>query len=311
MAKLKMLKTVENVTISEGFKDFLTSCDIKNLSPATIQSYKNHFKKFEYYVDSSNLYDISQSVVDNYILHLKSTTPNITSINTNLRHIRAILNYFSTTYNLPPISIKLLKVQEKVKDCYTEEELSVLLKKPNTKTCNFTEYRNWVMTSFLVATGCRIGSLVNIRLQDVDLDNGLAVLSHTKNKKPQIVALPHSLIPILKDYIKVRGGTGEDYLFCNETGAYFNSTSASHALADYNRARGIKKTSAHLYRHTFAKNFVLSGGSLHALQKQLGHNTLAMSLKYCNLYDQDFHKGMEQFNLFEKIKQTSNKLKMK
>jgi integrase/recombinase XerD len=86
--------------------------------------------------------------------------------------------------------------------------------------------------------------------------------------------------------------------------------SASKAIADYNRSRGISKTSVHLLRHAFAKNWVLMGGDVFRLQKQLGHSTLEMSRRYANIYDRDLHKDTEQFNLLEKLKQGSKTIKL-
>ena len=65
-----------------------------------------------------------------------------------------------------------------------------MLKKPNIKQCDFTEYRNWAMVNFIIATGCRISSVINIKIQELDLDNALVSLSHTKNKSAQILPLP-------------------------------------------------------------------------------------------------------------------------
>ena len=56
----------------------------------------------------------------------------------------------------------------------------------------------------------------------------------------------------------------------------------AHDLSRYNRKRGVEKISAHLFCHTFAKNWILQGGDPLRLQKILGHSTLAMSLVVTN-----------------------------
>ena len=204
-----------------------------------------------------------------------------------------------------------MKSQESIKECYTEEELQVLLKKPNIKKCKFPEYRNWVMTCFLIATGVRIGSLVNIQIKDIDLQAGTVILAHTKNKRAQAVYIPASLCNIIKEHLRLRQGKAEDYLFCNEVGNFLNSRSASHALAKYNKSRGINKTSCHLYRHTMAKNYILNGGNAFMLQKMLGHSTITVSQKYANIYDKDMQQDMIKFNLFDRLQQDGKTIKMK
>lgn len=45
----------------------------------------------------------------------------------------------------------------------------------------------------------------------------------------------------------------------------------------YNKERGIETTGIHRLRHTFAKQWILSGNSVVALQKILGHSSLAIT----------------------------------
>lgn len=96
---LQRFNNPEQVKLSTAFEDFLQSCKLKNLAPATIKSYKNHWKKFEYWADYLYVNDISQQLINDYILYLNDYTDVTESINSNLRHIRAILNYFSDKYN--------------------------------------------------------------------------------------------------------------------------------------------------------------------------------------------------------------------
>ena len=41
--------------------------------------------------------------------------------------------------------IENIKTDETIKEPYTEYEMNLLLKKPDLKKCNFSEYRNWVL----------------------------------------------------------------------------------------------------------------------------------------------------------------------
>ncbi len=48
---------------------------------------------------------------------------------------------------------------------------------------------------------CRVFFLFVYSMQDIDLDNAIVSLSHTKNKFAQILPLPPSLASVLKEYI--------------------------------------------------------------------------------------------------------------
>ena len=48
--------------------------------------------------------------------------------------------------------IENIKTDETVKEPYTEYEMNLLLKKPDLKKCNFSEYRNWVLVNYFYST---------------------------------------------------------------------------------------------------------------------------------------------------------------
>lgn len=92
-----------------------------------------------------------------------------------------------------------IKDKETVKETYTDEELTMLLKKP-AKNCDFTEYRNWVIVNFLMNSGCRAATIRNIQNRDVDMEARQVILRHNKNGKIQVIPLCSVMINILREY---------------------------------------------------------------------------------------------------------------
>jgi integrase/recombinase XerD len=221
-----------------------------------------------------------------------------------------LLNYLHEENYIQPVKIKLLKSDLPVKETYTDQELSVMLKKPNIKKRSFREFRTWCLINFLVGTGVRARSLVNIKIGDLDLENSLVKVTVVKNRKQQILPLPPSLVTVLNQYLKHRGGEQSDYLFCNEKNNKMRESSVYHDVQFFNEARGITQNGLHKFRHSFARSFILSGGDPFRLQRLLGHSTLDMTKRYVQLYDRDMLEGIEKFNLLEKITNNAQKVKM-
>lgn len=72
------------------------------------------------------------------------------------------------------------------------------------------------------------------------------------------------------------------------------------AIASYNRQRGIAKTSIHLFRYTFAQNWIVNGGGREQLQKILGHSSSRMTDHYIQISGIDLKKDFATYNPLEK-----------
>lgn len=81
------------------------------------------------------------------------------SINTALIALNAFLHWCMDNNYCDRFKTKLVKADEIIKDTYTEEQLSKLLKKPDIKKSSFAQYRNWVIINYLISTGNRSNTL--------------------------------------------------------------------------------------------------------------------------------------------------------
>ena len=136
------------------------------------------------------------------------------------------------------------------------------------------------------------------------------VFRHNKNGKIQVSPLCSQMASILADYMTVRKGKPDDYLFCNQYGEMLTENALRLAVAHYNKSRGVQKTSLHLFRHTFAKKYLIDcGGNAFTLQRLLGHSTLTMSKRYCNIYDTDIARDYDAFSPLAKMSQAKEKIR--
>lgn len=64
------------------------------------------------------------------------------------------------------------------------------------------------MVNFFIGTGCRLNTLVHIKIQDVNFVNDTILFTTTKNKKMQAIPLSLSLKKSLKYYLRLWDHTG-------------------------------------------------------------------------------------------------------
>ena len=310
---LKMIKMQRNFSVLEGFENFKTVCLVKGLSSETIRWYNESLKYFSRFFDlQNNISDVTEDIITKYIVFCLNNKNKITTINTRLTALKSFFNWAYEEHLIRKIKIKLLKHTVKVKDTYTIDELEKLLKKPNLKKCDFTEYRDWVISNFFISLAPRVSTLVNIKIKDLDLKYGEVIFTHMKTKRQQVLPLTKYMINILKEYLSFRKGDKEDFLFCSRYGQPLTKNALRISLNKYNKRRNVNRTGRHIYRNTFAKLWILNHGDAFRLQKILGHSTIEMTKRYIEMYSDDLKANMEELNpIYFIIKNEKKEISMK
>lgn len=312
MKKISMQQSTKKITFEKAFDQFIRQCKVKNLSDETIKYYERCRNSFAKFFDTNSPCEIiDRNLFFGYIEFLQEQDITDVTVNTNLRGLRAILNFCMENDYVEHFKMKLMKIDKPIKETYTEEQLAVLLKKPNLKECGFVEYRTWTMINFVMGTGQRLSSMLNIRVGDISLFERQVIIRKAKGRKQLIIPLSSGLCKILQEYLQYRGEETENYIFPNQFGGQLSTKGAEDAMSDYNRARGVASTSIHLYRHTFAKMWILNGGDIFSLQKMLGHSSLEMVKEYVNLFGGELHKQYDQFNPLDSLQTNEKKTAMK
>lgn len=309
MAKIKL---VVSATIEETFKNFLISRKTKGLADKTLQSYEQQFKAAARHMDMTmDIAMLQQADLDNMIISMRDAGLSSNSINSYTRTLKSFFSWCNEQ-GITGLNIPLYKAEETVKETYSDRELELLLKKPDIRKTTFAEYRDWVIINFLLNSGSRAATVRAIQIRDVDLDAGMVFYRHTKNKKAQVIPLCSPMVAVLREYLRHRGGEPADYLFCTETGTQLTENGLRQSIARYNTRRGVQKTSIHLFRHTFARKYLIDcGGDAFTLQKLLGHSTLAMTKHYCAIFDADLTKNYDNFSPLAQMKSSSARISIK
>ena len=308
MAKIKL---VVSATIEETFSDFIISRKTKGLAEKTLQSYQSQFQAVARHMDvKMDIAMLQKADLDAMIISMRDASLSPNSINSYTRTLKSFFSWCNEQ-GITRLNIPLYKAEETVKETYSDAELAALLKKPDIRKATFAEYRDWVIINFLLNCGSRAATVRAIQIRDVDLDGGMVFYRHTKNRKAQVIPLCSAMVAILREYLRHRGGEAADYLFCTETGSQLTENGLRQSIARYNTRRGVQKTSIHLFRHTFARKYLIDcGGDAFTLQKLLGHSTLAMTKHYCAIFDADLTKNYDNFSPLAQLKSNSTRIKI-
>lgn len=140
----------------------------------------------------------------------------------------------------------------------------------------------------LYGGGLRVSEACELRWGDVDFYSHILRVTGKGNKE-RIVAVPRSLIPLLK---KAKQKTKGEFVWGQQA---LNPRVAY----DWVRSRGVKAgllrpVHPHALRHSFATHLLASGANLRTLQELLGHESLQATEKYTHLDVNQLARTMEK-----------------
>ncbi|MHB1697924.1 MAG: tyrosine-type recombinase/integrase [bacterium] len=140
--------------------------------------------------------------------------------------------------------------------------------------------------TFLIYTGCRKGEALNLKWDDVDLENGVIAIKGTKTKYDRHIPISDALKAILAGINK-----NQDSLYVFEiNGAKIGDFRRSFHTACRNA--GLKDLHIHDLRHVFASKMVMGGTSLYITGELLGHRTTQMTKRYSHLVPETLRKAV-------------------
>ncbi|HIM61275.1 MAG TPA: site-specific tyrosine recombinase XerD [Dehalococcoidia bacterium] len=149
--------------------------------------------------------------------------------------------------------------------------------------------RDAVIMELLYATGLRVGELVSLNMQDIDLSEAY-IRCMGKGSKERIVHLYPKALEELRRYLKTSRVAllghrrTEPSLFVNHRGERLTRQWVWTILKTYGQKAGITQNiTPHTLRHSFATHLLQNGASLRHVQELLGHSSISTTQVYTHL----------------------------
>lgn len=186
--------------------------------------------------------------------------------------------------------VKIPRAAGKVIRAFSNAQLEELVNAVNTDMPE--GYRDYAIILTLLDTGIRVSELTGLRLGDVQMEERtLKVMG--KGNKERMVPFGKGVQRVLWGYInRVRPGPAlvrNDFLFLTADGRPLTKNRVEFRMKKYGSRAGITgvRCSPHTLRHTAAISFLRNGGDVFSLQRLLGHRSLEMTRRYCEVADVD------------------------
>ncbi len=291
MIKIKNLKlSKENKEILKDYKIELTAIKLKK-EDTTVESYIEDIYKYLEYIEKNkhiyNALDIDSNSIINYLSYLDKNNYEKSTIVRKIVSIKLFHKYLNEKYNIPDVSTKIDKprVRRKLPNILTIEEVDNLL---NIQLSNAYDFRNKAMLELMYSSGLRVSELVELKIKDIDLDNGY-VKCFGKGSKERIVPIGELAVDYLKKYIyeyrdSMKKGYYTENVFLNNHGKKISRQGFFLIIKEIAKEKKIEKNiTPHMLRHSFATHLLNNGADLRTIQEMLGHSSITTTQIYTNV----------------------------
>jgi integrase/recombinase XerD len=314
-------------TLDEAVEIFIRAKEAEGIRASTIKGYYDTVRYFKGWLGEETQYtdEISATTRREYINYLRTERLpyqgdtqregtkkglSVYTINIRLRNLRTIFRFLFTEGIIssnPTSNIPLVKddAHEEVQGL-TNEEVDAILASYEDKL--FAQWRDKTLVLLLMDTGLRINEALSLAADQIDFKELTILVTSqiAKNRKNREVPISREVAKRLRQLLdETQQYFGDDcQLFMNAYGEDFTADAFRRRLNRLKKKLDIPKLHPHMFRHTFARNYILNGGDIFTLQKILDHADIQTTRKYIQM---DKEHLRQQHNKFSPVRRLFNR----
>lgn len=268
---------------------YLACKKLEGLSKGTLYNYRMELEKFDLFFHKP----ISTISSMDIRMYMGSITDGrmASTINTKMVPIRDFFQWLQNEEYIisnPTKKVKAMKEPYRERTPLTNEQVEIVRD-------GLIDRRDKAIFEFLLATGCRVGEIINIKISDIDWTR-MSLLVIGKGNKQRRVFFNERTKVVLNKYINNRKNISE-YLFTSIR-LPFNQLGTRGVQVIINKIESKTGVGTnlypHIFRHTFATRALSSGMPLEVVQVLLGHETIDTTRIYAKVKETNIEHMYKQ-----------------
>lgn len=268
--------SLEKIDFLEQYKRYLIGI---RLSDNTVETYTTFIIQLLLHLKDSPLASIDNEFIRLFVEAIISKKKY--SISTHRQMMSAIKHFghlFKET-NINDLALHSPKKSTYLPGVLSQREVVSLL----TSTANI---KHRTILAVLYSAGLRIGELINLNVNDIDIDRMQITIHQAKGRKDRYVMLAESILPLLNNYfISYKPKT---YFIEGALGKRYSASSIRSFLHKSCQKAGIqKRVTPHTLRHSYATHLIENGVGLRHIQELLGHSKPETTMIYTHIAKKD------------------------
>jgi len=260
--------------------NYLQKLELKRYANNTVKTYVSCFEDFLNYYNKSNVDELNENDVRNYLEFLIKMDRSDSYIN---QAINSIKFYYETVLGMPNrfYSIERPRKKRKLPVVLSKEDISLIIKNAN-------NLKHKCIISLLYSAGLRRSELLNLKLTDIESKRMLIRVQDAKGNKDRYTLLSETILKDLRKYYKQY--KPKEYLFEGQFKKQYSPNSVGKVVSNAAIKAGIKiPVSSHILRHSFATHLLESGVDIRYIQLLLGHNSTKTTEIYTHVAKNSFN----------------------
>lgn len=285
----------------ERFLDYLKL--ERNYSRLTVLKYESCLRLFEEYFKNLNTEleweSVDADVIRDWMESMMDSGLTAATVNGRLSAVRSFYRFAlkkGLVENDPAHTITGPKKEKPLPKFIREKDMDRLLQ-PEMWGDTYKDICARTIILIFYETGMRVGELVMLDDEMVDLDNRQLKVTGKRNKQ-RIIPFGAELEQALRDFVRLRDEQverTENGFFLTEKGRRMNYEQVSRMVKNHlGRVTTQQKRSPHVLRHTFATTMLNHEAGLESVKQLLGHESLATTEIYTHTTFEQLKKVYEK-----------------
>ena len=251
-----------------------TELKIRGFSPMTVRNYSFFVEKFLNFSKKDSA-DLDEDDAKKYISNLFDSK----SKNTIMLAAAALKFFYIEVLGKEFSKIKIPKKDKRLPEVLTKDEVKRLIDSASNR-------KSRLIISLLYSSGLRVSELVNLRIEDLNLNEGTGWVRKGKGSKDRIFTVSNNLVNQLKQYLE---GKQHNYIFSKDKP--LTTRNIQKIIKNLREKCSInKKITPHTLRHSFATHLLEQGTDIRIIQSILGHSNLNTTQVYTHISSEQIKK---------------------
>lgn len=243
----------------------------RGLSSKTIKTYRLCIKRF-FDIYKKDPKEICKQDIKDFLDKLIDKGARGNTINVYLNSLKFL--YEEILGKKLTINIKFSKVPKRIPEMLSKDETVFLINAIENK-------KHRLMIILMYSAGLRVNELVNLRLQDLKIDENYGFVRNGKGGKDRIFIIAEKLKDELKYFIENEKIDAESYLFKGQKGWHISTQTIRAIIKNaVNKSEIAKNIHPHTMRHSFSTHIIDNGYDVMTLQSLLGHKSPETTMTY-------------------------------